>query len=172
MRRLPVFLTCPFLCGCLAFGYPSVSRTAIIQVEEPEVEAFRVVSGYTQSGPWMTGPIHLYQTVEKFPATNGKLPSQSDAYFAYYCLAIPVAELAHQQDLEIRLYRRGYETVSIPAAMWLPGPTPSTTPKWKRLEKLEEFENAIESIAGTHSGLGSVCKQDVQAFIAGEYAWL
>ena len=171
MRVSLLLLVCPLFSGCLAFVYPSITNTPVIQVEEPDVHAFRVVSGVIQSGPWMTGPIDFYETVETLPTKDNAIASQSNTYFPYYYLAFPVAEGAHHRSLEILLYRRGYETVSIPAVSWLRFSEHMARPQWKKAEQLEDVEKAIETITPSRFDL-SRGSTEVRQFVAQEYTWL
>lgn len=171
MRRLLLFVVCATVSGCLAFAYPSVSNTPTIQVEGPDVQAFRVVSEFRQWGPWMTGPIEINQTVEKLPEANHTIASQSDAFFPYYYLAFPLAEGAHGRSLEVRLYRRGYETVSVPAVSWFQPSGRPTRPQWKKAATLEDMEKAIEEIAPRRMR-ESCGSPEMRRFLAQEYAWL
>jgi hypothetical protein len=169
MRILPV-IACPFFCGCLAFGYPSFSQTPTIQVDEPDVQAFREVYDRKQSGPFMTGPIEISRTIEKLPAGK-QIASQSDAYFPYFCMAFPLVDASHSRSLEIRLYRRGYQTVSIPAVSWLHFTMSEARPQWKKAETLADLEKAIEDISPYSWSLSSGSTQ-VRQFIAQECLWL
>jgi hypothetical protein len=168
MRVWLLFLLCPLLAGCLAFGYPSASKTPPVRIAAPDVQAFRVVSGFTQSGPWMTGPIAFYRNVEKLTPTDGLIASQSDAYCPYYYLAFPVAEGCQQQSLEVVLYRRGYEAVSVPAASYLWLSNQTVLPDWKKAQKLEDMEKALKWITPSR-GDQSPAAQEVRQFLAREY---
>jgi hypothetical protein len=171
MRVWLLFLVCPLLSGCLAFGYPSVAKTPPIQIAAPDVQAFRVVSGFTQSGPWLTGPIELYKTVEKLPAPDNLIAPQTDAYCLYYYLAFPVAEGCHQQSLEVLLYRRGYEPVSVAATSFLWFSDQPVLPEWKKAEKLEDLEKALKKVTPSRFDQ-SPASQEVRQFLAREYDWL
>jgi hypothetical protein len=158
------------LSGCLGLGYPSFCKTPTIQFEEPDVQAFCIRSGFTQSGPLMTGPIDMYKSVEKISVADNAIAPESDNYFSYYYLAFPF-EGSHQQSLEILLYRRGYKLVSVPAVSWLRFAERSMRPQWKKAEKLEDMEKALESIAPPHWNQ-SAASAEVRQFLAREYAWL
>jgi hypothetical protein len=170
MRVLLPLLVCSLLPGCLGLGYPSFCKTPTIQLEEPDVHAFRVCSGFTQSGPLMTGPIEVYKSVEKVTATDKAIAPQSDNYFSYYYLAFPF-EGSHQQSLEILLYRRGYQLVSVPAVSWLRFADRSIRPQWKKAAKLEDIEKALDSLAPPRWNQSPI-SQGVRQFVAQEYAWL
>jgi hypothetical protein len=171
MRVGLLFLVCPLLSGCLAFAYPSVSKTPAIRIAEPNVQAFRVVSGFTQSGPWLTGPIEMYKTVEKLSATDSLIAPQSDAYCPYYYLAFPVAEGCHQQSLTVLLYRRGYEPLSFPAAtFWWISDQP-VRPEWNKAENLQGLEAALKKITPSRHNQ-SPGGEEVRQFLAQEYDWL
>jgi hypothetical protein len=180
MRILAVFLLCPLLSGCLGFGYPSVTRTPAIQVDEPDVQAFRVMTDriLTDSKGFLPGgqsyPIVLpLTTTEKLPSTPRTISPQSDAYFDYRLLVFPIVSEGYSRSLEIRLYRRGYETVSIPAEAWLPFSEQQAKPQWKKVADLADFEKAIEGIGASSLGdLFRPSSQDVRQFVAQEYAWL
>jgi hypothetical protein len=170
MRILAVLLCCSSLSGCLGFGYPSFTETPRIDLEEPDVQAFRVVSDFKQWGPLITGPIECSLQLEILPRSRNAVARQTDSYFSYFYVAFPF-EGGHSRSLEVRLYRRGYQTVRIPAHSWLAFSERETRPKWVQLEKLEDLENAIEQIAPArwdHS-LGS---KEVRQFVAREYTWL
>jgi hypothetical protein len=139
-------------------------------VDEPDVQAFRVVSDEKQWGPCITGPIQISRTIEKLPAAR-QIASQSDSYFDYCYMAFPIAEGGHWRSLDILLYRRGYETVSIPAVSWLRLSASEARPKWKKAETLAGLEKAIEDIAPYSSSVSSA-NAEVRHFLAQEYLWL
>lgn len=56
MRIFVILLVFPFIQGCVAFGYPSMSQTPSIEVGEPDVKAFRIKTRYIWYG-WLSGPI-------------------------------------------------------------------------------------------------------------------
>ncbi len=171
MRVGLLLLLCLLTSGCMALGYPSVCKTPTIRLDEPDVQAFRILDGFTQWGPWMIGPIAAYKAVEKIPVIDKAIAPQCDTYFSYYYLAFPVAEGSHQQSLEVLLYRRGYQLVTVPAVSWLQFAERSMRPTWKKVEKLEDAEKAIDSIQPGPGGEFS-CSQEVRQFLAREYAWL
>jgi hypothetical protein len=175
MRVAAIFLFCPLLSGCMALAYPTISRTPPIEVDEPDVQAFRVVNHFEvdTSLPAVPGLALDYQTSEMLPRTGSTLGSQGDSSFNYVCLALLAAK-GHSQWLEVRLYRRGYQTVCIPAVSWLWCLDHVARPKWEKLEKLEDLETAIEKIEPSPSP--SLCSpdasQEMRHFIAQEYRWL
>ena len=134
MRSSVPLLVCPFLAGCLAFGYPAISATPEIALPDTDVHAFRVCSDVTMSGPWMTGPIAFGRSVDEIPVMEAAVSPQRDAYFAYYYLLLPIASGSHTRDLEVLLYRPGFETVAIPARPWWQGPGNQRLEKiaWKK----------------------------------------
>jgi hypothetical protein len=170
MRRLAVLLFCPFLGGCLVIGYPSITHTPTIEVDEPDVHAFRLVTDAEQHGPFITGPITFEKTTEMLSATNTTISPLSDSYFAYSYMAFPLRGW-HDRSMQIRLYRRGYETVSIPAASWLSFPDPVAKPQWKKAANLAACEKAIEMIGGSTTDTWPL-SPEVRQFVAQEYRWL
>ena len=170
MRKLAVFLVCPFFCGCMAFAYPSITETPTIKVEEPDVQAFRVYSDKTIT-EFSCPPFDITSSVTKLDTVNKSIASESKVYFPYYYLAFVLGEGSHSESLEVRLYRRGYETVSFPAVSWLNLFGHRATPKWRKLEKLEDLEKAIDDICVDRSGRSEEF-QEVRRFVAQEYTWL
>jgi hypothetical protein len=171
MRFWPVFLTCPFLAGCVGFGYPDISRTPAVAVPTTEVRAFRVISDFTLSGPVITGPIHFINSVEEIPVVNGTVGPQRDAYFAYYYLVFPLGGY-RSRTLEVLLYRPGYETVEIPARRWWQSGSSNVPEKvaWKEAQDLLAQKAAVDRIASREHF--SVPSKDVLRFAAREYARL
>jgi hypothetical protein len=179
MRILAVLLSCPLFTGCMAFGYPSVTQTPTIESQEPEVQAFSVFSHQKTYGTWLIGPFESYKEIEMLPWTNNSIASQSNVYFPYSyvtvsirprSLAFPIAQGSNFQSLKIVLYRRGYETVCIPAEWWFQTISNSTKPIWKKAEKLKDLQEAIEKITFSPHDLRSTL--EVRQFIAQEYVWL
>src|SRR4026208_1331330 len=89
MRCWLLCLACPFLSGCLGFGYPSFTKTPEFKTSAVDVRAFRVISEVTMSGPRMPGPIQVGRSVEEIPILDDTVGPQSDGYFAYYFLLFP-----------------------------------------------------------------------------------
>src|SRR5262245_16986403 len=117
MRCWPVLLLCPCLAGCLALGYPTISRTPEVTVPADDVRAFRVSSEMTASGPLATAPIQLSSSVEEIPVVDATVEPQRDASFSYYYLVFPYSGY-RSRTVEVLLYRPGYETVEVPARPW------------------------------------------------------
>lgn len=168
MRLLPVLLVCPFLTGCLAFGYPSLTQTPPLRVAEPQAKVFRVTTGHKSYGPWMTGPIQLLGSIEEIAVLQGEVPAQYDAHWIYYYLAFPVAEGSYNRHFEIRVYRRGFETRVIEprSVMTAVLPAPLDLTVGKRADTLEAQEKAIDDVL---SGLMFWQNAQASAFLAEEY---
>ncbi len=149
MRTGVPLLICPFLAGCLAFGYPAISATPEIALPDTDVHAFRVCSEVTMSGPWMTGPIAFGSSVDDIPVVEATVSPQRDAYFAYYYLLLPIASGSHTRDLEVLLYRPGYETVAIPARPWWQAPGSQRLEKiaWKEAPDLLAQKTARQNLS-------------------------
>jgi hypothetical protein len=172
MRVLLILLVCQCLTGCLAYGYPSVSRTPAIWVDEPGVKAVRVTHGLKMWGPVMTGPFEFEGGVEELPIENGEIQPQQDAYLAYYYLAFPVARGWYQRSFEVRLYRRGYETRVIepqPLMDALFADSAASVPEPRRAETIEAREKAIDDVAPDSAWSDNA---RVNEFVAGEYLTL
>lgn len=171
MRYSPLLLVCPFLQGCLAFGYPSITQTPPLVVKEADVKAFRVTSGFHSYGPWMTGPIELHGAIQEIPIHDHEVAVQRDAYFAYYYLAFPLMEGSYGRSFDIRLYRRGYETMVIQPRSWMFALAANRLDNiaWKKAETLEAQEKAIDDVI---AGLSSWNNDTVKERLAIEYLTL
>jgi hypothetical protein len=171
MRQFP-FLTCLLLASCLGFGFPSISETPTVAVPTNEVRAFRVVSEDWMSGPWMTGPITILDSVEEIPVKNCVVAPQHNAYFAYYYLVFPVLNGSHSRTIKVLLYRPGYELVEIPARPWWNAYGSDVPEKivWKEAPDLQTQKAAVDRIA--LSLRGKTANKDVLRFAAREYGRL
>lgn len=176
MRLFAILLFFPFLSGCFAFGYPAISSTPSIQIHEPEVHAFRVVSGIDKAGNvgmfW-----DYYDSIDKVHISKNVILAQTDLYFRWGIGAISSGEHGHSQSLEVLLYKRGFETISIPAISWLKFGDRSPKLEWKKAESLVDLEKAIGSITpygviATRLGRDAEATPEVWQFIANEYTWL
>jgi hypothetical protein len=172
MRAWLPLLCCPFLSGCFGFAYPSVSETPAVTVRENDVRAFRLISDWTMSGPWMTGPIQNCHSIEELPITQETVEGQQDSYFAYYYLIFPVLNGSRTRTVEVLLYRPGYETVEIPAQsrLWAWFAPKRVQAVWKPAPDLAAQEKALERIVCGywHHSMGKATWQ----FAAQEYTRL
>ncbi len=172
MRSWLPLLLCPFAAGCFGFAYPSVSETPAIIVRENDVRAFRLISDWTMSGPWMTGPIENCHSVEELPITEDTVEAQKDSYLYYYYLALPFANGSRTRTVEVLLYRPGYETVEIAAqsGLWSLFAPKRIGVIWKPAPDLAAQEKALERIISGYwkDSLGKATWQ----FAAQEYTRL
>jgi hypothetical protein len=124
------------------------------------------------SGPWMTGPITVADSVEEIPVKNCLVAPQHNAYFAYYYLVFPILNGSHSRTIKVLLYRLGYELVEIPARTWWKT-SDSDVPErvaWKEAPNLQAQKAAVDGIAlGSRSKRGN---KDVLQFAAKEYGRL
>jgi hypothetical protein len=105
--------------------------------------------------------------IEEVALENGEAPAKTDTYFAYYYLAIPF-EGWRARTVSLRLYRRGYDTVTIKSRAWL-GPFGQSEPqqvKWKKADTLEARERAIDEVG---RWLLKRTSPAVNDFVADEY---
>lgn len=114
MRLGILMLVCPLLAGCLAYGYPDISRTPAINIDSPDVRAFRITDETKMSGPVMTGPVRFERTAEEIPIVKAQVGSQHEAYLTYYYLAFPF-DGSRIRNLKVLLYRSGYQVAEIRA---------------------------------------------------------
>jgi hypothetical protein len=114
MPRLCLLLILPFLPGCLAVGYPSVTYTPSVASLPPDVHAFRSTFEIGGMSIIMTGGERIGGSVEEIPITDGRLDSLDHVYFAYDIGGIPVT-FFERHDWKILLYRPGYELIEIPS---------------------------------------------------------
>jgi hypothetical protein len=154
MRAWLLLLLCPVVSGCYGFAYPSFSETPAVNVKEDNVRAFRVLSEWTLSGPCITGPIEIWQSVEEIPVLKATVERQQDSYLAYSYMLFPVLNGSRSRTLEVMLYRPGYETVEIPSRSLLEafGETKRAPVVWKEAVGLEAQEQALEKIISQHPG--------------------
>src|SRR5690242_17494757 len=115
--RLCLALVLPLLPGCLAFGYPSVSRTPPLAVPEPDARAFLATSEFTRGGCVIAGSVQLSRSVREIPVRAAAVPSQWDSYFSYYYLLFPFTG-CNAHSARVLLYRPGYETVEVRPRPW------------------------------------------------------
>jgi hypothetical protein len=172
MRAWLPLLVCPVLSGCFGFAYPSISETPSVTIKDDNVRAFRVLSEWTLSGPCITGPIRIWQTVQEIPVLKATVERQQDSYLAYYYMIFPVLNGARSRTLEVLLYRPGYETVEIPSRSLLEafGETKRGPVVWKEAVGLEAQEQALERVVSRNPG--PWLSQEGLRFAAQEYARL
>ena len=172
MRAWLPLLLCPVVSGCFGFAYPSFSETPAVNVKEDNVRAFRVLSERTLSGPFMTGPVVIWQSVQEIPVLKATVERQQDSYLAYYYMIFPVLNGSRSRTLKVLLYRPGYETVEIPPRSLLQafGETKRAPVVWKEAVGLEAQEQALERVISQNPGLG--LNQEGLQFAAQEYARL
>ena len=166
MRPLPVLVVCPFLQGCLAFGYPSVTQTPAVAVTEPDVKAFRVTRDHKFFGALIAGAFQIGDAVEEIPISENVIPSQSNSYFHYRTLAFPFAG-HHERSVSVCLYRRGFEPEIVQARFsfvecWRQEPIKVT---WKKIETSEAREKAVDDL----NSLVVNRSNAISVFIAEEY---
>ena len=167
MRCLPMLLVCPLLSGCFAFAYPSIDRVPAVAVEDSDVKAFRVTEDTSTFGLIAVeeGP----QIIEEIKIVNGEIPAKTSGYCAYGFLAFPIGGYnAHHES--IRLYKRGYETVTITSNPWLFTCWNSKPEKieWKEARTLDERARAIAAIYWPTGALVDVTSRTKNEFIADE----
>jgi hypothetical protein len=170
MRMLPILLVCPFMAGCLAFAAPRVNVTPAVVARDSDVHAFHVTERTTFFG-LINVPKGLV-TVEEIPIEHGVIPRRRDCFVSHFVFVCIVAHW-HDQTDSIRLYRRGYETVVIPANRlfkaigdWTP-----VEVTWRKAETLKAREEAINEIHRSLDCIGIISGGQNQ-FIASEYAAL
>jgi hypothetical protein len=175
MRYALLVLVCPLLSGCLAFGYPSVTRTPAIAVDAPDVKAFRVVAHHGFFGCVIAGAIIMYDEADEIPVTKSRVEPQKDTHFSYSWMIFPVWADSRFQDLKVMLYRPGYEIVEIPAKSWWRSlgdsqPEPVT---WKAAPDLASQKSALDRLAKGRLGLMADGREKKMAeYAASEYTRL
>jgi hypothetical protein len=171
MRHCLILLICPFMTGCLVYCYPSLTQTPPITVTETEVSTFRVIENGSMGsflGIVIALPIGDWQ-VQELAQGPAEIPTFRDFHFFRGTFGLPLSGCdihAHS----VRLYRRGYETVTIEARSWisqLPG-TAVNSVVWKKAETLEARERAIRAIYQPQSLLLEI-GQFQNEFVAEEY---
>src|SRR5262245_12831263 len=147
MRCRPAFLVLPFVSGCLAFGYPSLSETPTLSVPEEDVRAIRVDTQLRRGGCVITGSIEFCHSVEEIPVAAAEVGAQTDAYFSYYS-PLFLSTGTTSRSMRVLLYRPGFETVTIPERPWwrFPGLTRPEAVAWKEAPDLAAQEKALETV--------------------------
>jgi hypothetical protein len=151
MRAWPIWLLCPFFAGCLALGYPSVSRTPPVSVNESDARAFLVTADSESGGGVITGWIKYGRSVRELPVAKATIEPQWDTHFDYYYLLFPFAG-SSQRSRTVLLYRPGYELVELSARGWwecLDSGQPVRV-RWKEAPTLVAQEKALSRIVGEH----------------------
>jgi hypothetical protein len=172
MRCWLGWLVCLFASGCLAFGYPSVSRTPAVAVDEPDVHAFRITSGRGFYGCLIAGCIQLDHEIETLPVVGATVKPQADCHFAYTCLLFLYAA-SYGREVKVVLYRPGYEAVEIPSRArwrWLDGRPVHVA--WKEAPDLASQEKALAAVIGENVEVYGKMSPEVLRFAAQEHARL
>lgn len=114
MSRCFVGIWALSITGCFGFVLPVRQTTPPVAVEDPEVRAFKFIDDRHFFGWIIAGAINFGQTVEEVPVRETHVAGESDVYWKYYFFYLPVFfEHSHHRNLQVILYRRGYEPVVI-----------------------------------------------------------
>jgi hypothetical protein len=172
MRLCLLIPVCPFLAGCLAYGYPDVSRTPPVAIDTPDVKAFRVADKITMWGPIITGPMSLERSIEEIPVENAIVSAQHDTFFSYYYIFFPLLSGSRDRKLDVMLYRPGYQIVDIRGrawweASWSDKPEPVV---WKEAPDLNSQMAAVQRLSPRH--MLDRTNKEVLKFAAAEYTRL
>jgi len=168
VSRISLLLVLPFLQGCLALGYPSMTYTPEVSLPEPEVHAFK--STWGKGGIWiaMTGGYWLESSIEELPIHDGHLASQGQSYFAYFVGGFPVS-FSEARFWSLLLYRPGYEIIEVPSR-WRGRElfeSPIDKLAWKPAPDLDSQVKALEKLC-PEFGLPKP-GDNVRQFVAQEY---
>jgi hypothetical protein len=172
MRTAFLLLACPFLGGCIAFGYPDISRTPTIPIDVPEVHAFRVVSDSEFHGFLICGTFAWGRTIEEIPVTDATVPAEVERSFPYAWEVYPIYGCNRHRSMAVLLYRPGYDLVEVPARNWL---LSIATFEAKPIEwKPVPFDRQVAALNRLLGGSDSMLRSDhvdrnVAEFAAGEY---
>jgi len=172
MRLCLLVLVCPFLAGCLGYGYPDVSRTPTVAIDVPDVKAFRVTDQITMWGQVVTGPVSFERSVEEIPVEKATVSAQRDTYFNYYYIVFPLLNGSRNRKLEVMLYRPGYQVVDIPARAWWDVSSTDAPEQvvWKEAPDLKSQMAAVERLAPRR--MLSKTNKEILKFAAAEYTRL
>lgn len=172
MYRRGVLLVCPFMTGCLCYGYPSITQTPAIAVPALEVRAFRVRAENGFYGAFIAGAFLRGNRVEEIPTAGSEVPPQKDCHFVREFLAFPIWAYNYHRQVYVQLYRRGFEPVKVEARScllecWRNQPI---TVSWKKTQNVAAREKTLEDL----SLLDTPYYHDPQfrEFLANEYTAL
>jgi hypothetical protein len=169
MRAWLPLLLCPLLSGCFGLAFPSITETPLIAVPEDNVHAFRVTSECTAGGPLITGPISFWAKIEEIPIDDAKVAPQKQAYLAYSYFLFPFMGY-RERNLQVLLYRPGFETVVLSSQAWwrFLGASEAEQVEWKPAPDLAAQVWAIKSVVDPGGPKDYVSKAVLQ-FAAREY---
>jgi hypothetical protein len=168
MARWFLLLTCPFLPGCLAFGYPSVTYTPAVSNLEEDVHAFKATWGDGGMSLIMTGGEWLEDSIDELPLCRGTLESQRQSYFAYFVGGIPVSFSKHL-GWSVLLYRPGYEVIEVSSRWWGRHVLEPRIDKlaWKPATDLDAQVKALQELCPEPGR--RIASERVRQFVAHEY---
>ncbi len=168
MARIGYLLFLPFLPGCVAFGYPSVTYTPKLNIAEPDVRVFKSTTSTGGMNIVMTGGGWRGGRIEEIPIDHGSVETQSDAYFAYLVGGFPVC-FSEFRHFAILLYRPGYEIIEIPSQWWglmlLHGECARFD--WKPAASTQVQVETLEKLCPPNDS--NLPTESVRRFVAGEY---
>jgi hypothetical protein len=170
MRTWSVCLIFPFLSGCLALGYPSVTRTPPVAVDAPDVHAFLVTTDSDSGGGVISGWLQHGRGVRELPVAEATVKPQWDTHFSYYYLFFPFSG-SSSRNREVLLYRPGYELVDLPSQAWWEclGSGKPVRVTWKPARDVKAQEKALAKLTG---GAGSSLDDRTREFVVAENARL
>jgi hypothetical protein len=170
MRTWSGWLIFPFLSGCMALGYPSISRTPPVAVDAPDVHAFLVTSKSDTGGGVISGWVQHGREVRELPVAEATVRPQWDTHFTYYYLFFPMSGSSSRSQ-QVLLYRPGYETVELSSQAWWEclGAGKPVRVAWKPARDARAQEKALAKVFGPRS---SVLDDNSRQFAAVEYARL
>jgi hypothetical protein len=147
MPRWSILLLFPFLPGCLAYAYPSVTSTPQVTGLPGDVHAFKESWGMGGMSMIMTGGESFSRALEELPIQHGCLEPQHDAYCAYFVGGFPVG-CFESRNWRVLLYRPGYEPVELDSRWWgqaLVAPE-SQTVTWKCVEGVSSNVKVLDEL--------------------------
>jgi hypothetical protein len=170
MRTWSVWLIFPFLSGCLALGYPSITRTPPVAVDAPDVHAFLVTEKSDSGGGVITGWLQHGREVRELPVAEATVKPQWDTHFSYYYLLFPYSG-SSARNQEVLLYRPGYEPVELSSQAWWEclGSGQPVRVTWKRARDAQAQEKALARLAGAG---GTSLDARSREFVVAEYGRL
>jgi hypothetical protein len=147
MTRGLALLICPFLSGCLGYGYPSFCQTPGAAIDDPGVRAFRVTNECKRRGCIIAGSVMFAHQVEPIGIVDSRVEAQTNNSFVSYYLLFPF-EGHSSRTVKVLLYRPGYETVEIPERPWWTflGKNQPERVVWKEACDLSSQVKALEMV--------------------------
>ncbi len=167
MPRFAFLIFLPFLPGCLAVGYPSITYTPQLPIQEPDVRAFKSMSSGGGMSMVMTGGGWRRASIEEIPLNQGCVESHEDAYFHYLVGGIPVS-FSEYRHWSILLYRPGHEIIEIPSRWWGRKLFEAEVDRleWKPVASTQAQVKALETLCPPFENRPTA---GVRQFVASEY---